>query len=588
MNPLEALRRRRERNAEKTNGNGKTNGSGNGDGNGRERSATPEDRARAPFRNEPLSDFSQPEPRAAMRKGLEDLKPYLGGWFSVIIGGRRLEPGQWVESYNPSHRGQLVGRCARAMPAHAEQAIAAAKAAFPAWRDRPAAERARLLFRSADILRRRRFELACWEVYETGKQWREADADVAEAIDYCEYYAREMLRLEKPQRRDVPGEENATFYEPRGVAAVIAPWNFPLAILCGMTAAALVTGNTAIMKPAEQSPVIGAKLMEVFEEAGFPPGVVNYLPGVGEEIGPVLVGHPDVAIVAFTGSRAVGLDIQRRAAEVTGGQDHLKRVITELGGKNAVIVDDDADLDEAVHGVVASAFGYAGQKCSACSRAVVLTGVYDAFVNRLVEATRSLRIGPAEDPSSFVGPVIDDEARQRILRQIGAGTRDARLVYSAELGERGKEGYYVPPTIFADVPPNAPIAQEEIFGPVLAVIKAADLTDALAIANGTKYALTGGIFSRSPGNIERVRREFRVGNLYINRKITGALVDRQPFGGFKLSGIGTKAGGPDYLPQFMLPRTVTENTLRHGFAPNVTAGSPATAMAAAPSQGAEE
>jgi RHH-type proline utilization regulon transcriptional repressor/proline dehydrogenase/delta 1-pyrroline-5-carboxylate dehydrogenase len=351
------------------------------------------------------------------------------------------------------------------------------------------------------------------------------------------------------------------------VAAIIAPWNFPLAILCGMTTAALVSGNTAIMKPAEQSPVIAAKLMEVFEEAGFPPGVVNYLPGVGEEIGPVLVGSPDVSIIAFTGSRAVGLAIQKQAAEVSGGQDHLKRVITELGGKNAVIVDEDADLDEAVHAVVASAFGYAGQKCSACSRAIVLAGVYDAFVARLVEATRSLRIGPAEDPGAFVGPVIDAEARQRILKTIEKGKTEARLAYSADLGALADEGEYVPPTIFADVPPEASIAQEEIFGPVLSVIKAANLTDALSIANGTRYALTGGLFSRSPGNIARVRREFRVGNLYINRKITGALVDRQPFGGFKLSGVGTKAGGPDYLVQFMVPRTITENTLRHGFAP---------------------
>jgi RHH-type transcriptional regulator, proline utilization regulon repressor / proline dehydrogenase / delta 1-pyrroline-5-carboxylate dehydrogenase len=307
--------------------------------------------------------------------------------------------------------------------------------------------------------------------------------------------------------------------------------------------------------------------MEVFQEAGFPAGVVNYLPGAGEEIGPVLVNHRNASLIAFTGSRAVGLAINRQAAETPAGQDHVKRVIMEMGGKNAIIVDDDADLDEAVHSVVASAFGYAGQKCSACSRVIVLESIHDVFLHRLVEATRSLKVGPAEDPGCFVGPVIDDEARKRILESIEIGKREARLAYAAGVGPLADEGYYVGPHIFADVPPGAAIAQEEIFGPVLAVMKARDLTHALELANGTPYALTGGLHSRSPAHIARVRREFRVGNLYINRKITGALVDRQPFGGFKLSGIGSKAGGPDYLLQFVVPRVITENTMRHGFAP---------------------
>ncbi|HEX4793624.1 MAG TPA: L-glutamate gamma-semialdehyde dehydrogenase [Humisphaera sp.] len=530
------------------------------DGNGRARVAQP-------FRNEPLAEFSRENNRHAMRSALDLFKLNLGRSHPLVIGGASVETGKWMESVNPCYPGQIVGRCASATADRASAAIAAAKAAFPAWRDTPVAQRARLLRNAAQILRRRRWELSAIEVYETAKQWREADADVGEAIDYCEYYAREALRISIPQRRDVPGEENSYFYEPRGVTTVIAPWNFPLAILCGMTTAALVTGNTAIMKPAEQSPIIAAKLMEVFIEAGFPPGTVNYLPGVGEEIGATLVQHPDVATIAFTGSRAVGLLIQRQAAEVSDGQDHIKRVITELGGKNAAIVDDDADLDEAVHGIVASAFGYAGQKCSACSRAIVLAGCYDAFLARLIEATRSLRIGPAEDPGAFVGPVIDAEAHKRILATIEKGKSEAKLAYSAELGQLAREGYYIPPTIFADVPPTSSLAQEEIFGPVLSVIRAANLDEALQIANGTRYALTGGIFSRSPRNIERVRHEFRVGNLYINRKITGALVDRQPFGGFKLSGVGSKAGGPDYLLQFVLPRVITENTLRHGFAP---------------------
>jgi RHH-type proline utilization regulon transcriptional repressor/proline dehydrogenase/delta 1-pyrroline-5-carboxylate dehydrogenase len=319
------------------------------------------------------------------------------------------------------------------------------------------------------------------------------------------------------------------------------------------------------MKPAEQSSVIGAKLMEVFTEAGFPRGVLNYLPGAGEEIGPVLTRHPDVAIIAFTGSRNVGLSINRQAAETSS--DHVKRVIAEMGGKNAIIVDDDADLDEAVRGVAASAFGYQGQKCSACSRAIVLQPIYDAFLRRLVEATRSLKVGPAEDPSSSVGPVIDDEARRRVLDYIEKGKKEAQLAYAGDIGSLVEEGFFVGPHIFSGVPPTATVAQEEIFGPVLAVMPARDLDHALGIANGTAYALTGGLYSRSPDHIARIKREFRVGNLYINRKITGALVDRQPFGGFKLSGIGSKAGGPDYLLQFVQPRTITENTMRRGFAP---------------------
>jgi RHH-type proline utilization regulon transcriptional repressor/proline dehydrogenase/delta 1-pyrroline-5-carboxylate dehydrogenase len=519
------------------------------------------------FRNEPLSDFSRPEPRDALAAALREVGGRLGAEFPVVLHNEPVRTAGWIESPNPSHIRQVVGRCGRATPADAERAVAVAHAAFPAWRDTEPARRADYLFRAADVMRRRRFELAAWEVYECGKQWREAYADVAEAIDYCEYYGREMLRLSEPRHRDVPGEENVYFYEPRGVVVVIAPWNFPLAILCGMATAALVTGNTVILKPAEQSSVIGAKLMEVFQEAGLPPGVAGYLPGIGEEVGPVLINHPQVDMIAFTGSKGVGLFINRQASEVPPGQDHVKRVLAEMGGKNAVIVDEDADLDEAVHGTAASAFGYAGQKCSACSRAVVLEAIHDAFLARLVEATRSLKVGPAEDPGAFVGPVIDADARRRILAAIERGKGEARLAYAGDLGPLAEEGYYVAPQIFQDVPPAASLAQEEIFGPVLAVLRARDLAHALEIANGTPYALTGGLYSRSPEHIQRVRREFRVGNLYINRKITGALADRQPFGGFKLSGIGSKAGGPDYLLQFVLPRTITENTMRRGFAP---------------------
>jgi RHH-type proline utilization regulon transcriptional repressor/proline dehydrogenase/delta 1-pyrroline-5-carboxylate dehydrogenase len=522
-----------------------------------------------PFKNEPLSDFSREESRAAMQAALADVKKQLGQQYPLVIGGQKVPITATMDSLNPSHVREVVGKCARATPEQARAALDAAVAAFPSWRATLPLERADYLVAAATIMRRRRFELAAWEVYECAKQWREADADVAEAIDFCELYARELRRLARPRRVTLPGEDNAFVYEPRGVAVVIAPWNFPLAILCGMTTAALVTGNTVVMKPAEQSSVTAAKLMEVFGEIGLPPGVANYLPGVGEEIGPALVEDARTALVAFTGSRGVGMLLNKQTAVLVPGQDHIKKLIAELGGKNAIIVDDDADLDEAVSGVAASAFGYQGQKCSACSRAIVLEPLHDVFLERLVAATRSLKIAPAEDPGCKVGPVIDDEARRRVLDFIEKGKQEARLAYAGDLVFLVNEGYYVAPHIFADVRPDAVIAQEEIFGPVLAVLKAKDLDDALRIANGTRYALTGGLYSRSPEHIERVKREFRIGNLYINRKITGALVGRQPFGGFKLSGMGSQAGGTDYLLQFMVPRTITENTMRRGFAPTL-------------------
>jgi RHH-type proline utilization regulon transcriptional repressor/proline dehydrogenase/delta 1-pyrroline-5-carboxylate dehydrogenase len=494
--------------------------------------------------NEPLADFSREDARSAMQRALDALN--FDQTYPLVIGGRHVATTKLIESLNPSHSDRIIGRVACAGIEHANEAVAAAKAA-------PAGNRIELLRKLAGIMRRRRYELAAWEIVECGKQWREADADVCEAIDFCEFYASEMERLSQPRRRDVAGETNEYFYEPRGVVAVIAPWNFPLAILTGMTTAAVVTGNSVIMKPAEPAVVVAAKLMKMFEEAGALPGVVNYLPGHGREIGPVLVQHPDVAMIAFTGSLEVGLWINRAAAE------SFKHVICEMGGKNAIIVDDDADLDEAIKGVTASAFGYSGQKCSACSRVIVLESIYDAFLKRLIEATRSLKVGPAEEPGNFIGPVIDAKARDRILAMITG----EKPVFA---GEQPDGGFYVAPHIF-EARPDSRLAQEEIFGPVLAVMRTGNLDEALQIANGVKYALTGGFYSRSPGNIARVRREFRVGNLYINRKITGAVVDRQPFGGFKMSGIGNKAGGPDYLQQFCVPRTVTENTMRRGFTP---------------------
>jgi RHH-type proline utilization regulon transcriptional repressor/proline dehydrogenase/delta 1-pyrroline-5-carboxylate dehydrogenase len=521
----------------------------------------------AGFRNEPPADFSVDINHSAMKEALARVRGQFGRFWPLEIGGRPIDTERRITSENPSHMRQMLGTVASADRGHALLAVAAAQEAWPAWSALDVEVRANYLRRAAAEMRKRRWDLAAWEIYECGKGWREADADVCEAIDFCAYYAACAERLQG-RGVDVPGEENRFVYRPRGVAAVIAPWNFPLAILTGMTAAALVTGNTVVMKPAEQSSIVGAQLMEIFREVELPPGVLNFLPGPGETVGAALVEHPAVAIIAFTGSRQVGLAINARAAQASLSS-HLgvKRVIAEMGGKNAIVVDDDADLDEAVQGVVKSAFGYQGQKCSACSRAIVLAGVHDAFLARLVEATRSLSIGPAEDPGTRIGPVIDEEARQRILKYIELGRKEAREALRMDVGKLAEEGFYVGPHVFSEVKPDARIAQEEIFGPVLAVFRASDLDQAIRLANSTDYALTGGIFSRSPANIDRARHEIQVGNLYINRPITGALVGRQPFGGFRMSGIGSQAGGPDYLLQFVIPRTITENTLRRGFAP---------------------
>jgi RHH-type proline utilization regulon transcriptional repressor/proline dehydrogenase/delta 1-pyrroline-5-carboxylate dehydrogenase len=528
------------------------------------------------FRNEPPLDFAKAENRQAMQTALAEIESRLGQYYPLVIDGVAVDATERMPSLNPSHHRQVVGQVAAGTDWHARAAVSAAREAFSAWAALEVKERAGYLRRAADAMRRRRCELAAWEVYECGKQWREADADVCEAIDFCEYYALCAEELQGAHGVDVPGEENRIDYLPRGVVAVIAPWNFPLAILTGMTAAALVTGNTVVMKPAEQSPIVAAHLMEIFRQLDLPAGVLNFVPGLGEVVGAALVAHPDVSLIAFTGSRPVGLAINTKAAQVSERHSTgVKRVIAEMGGKNAIIVDADADLDEAVQGVVKSAFGYQGQKCSACSRVIVLEGVYNAFLERLVDATRSLSVGPSEDPASRLGPVIDAESLARVEKYIATGRQEAREVLAVDVGELRSEGYYVGPHVFADVPPDARIAQEEIFGPVLAVIRAKDLDEALAIANGTDYALTGGIFSRSPAHLDRARREFLVGNLYLNRGITGALVHRQPFGGFKMSGIGSKAGGSDYLLQFVVPRTVTENTMRRGFAPSSSAPTPA-------------
>lgn len=519
------------------------------------------------FQNEPLTDFSLEESRQKMREALEAVEDQFGKEYPLLINGRAIDTKATLTSRNPSHLSESLGTISSASADDAIDAIDAARRAFPGWSKTEPEYRAEYLELIAANMRRKRFELAAWIIYECGKPWEEADGDVVEAIDFCMYYADQMRKLANPQHCDVPGEENVYFYRPRGTVAVIAPWNFPLAILTGMTAAALVTGNTVVMKPAEQSSVVAAKLMDLIHESGIPDGVVNFLPGIGEEVGPELVGSPDVEMITFTGSRDVGLAINESASNTDIRQKMVKRVVAEMGGKNAIIVDDDADLDEAVLGVIHSAFNYAGQKCSACSRVIVLESIHDTFVSRLVEATRSLKIGPAEDPGTIVGPVIDQEARQRILEYIEIGKEEATLALACDTSELDEEGYYVGPHIFTDVDPTCQIAQEEIFGPVLAVMKADDFEEAITIANDTPYALTAGIYSRSPAHLQKARMELMAGNIYLNRNITGAMVERHPFGGFKMSGMGSKTGGPDYLLQFLVPVNVTENTMRRGFAP---------------------
>lgn len=521
------------------------------------------------FENEPDTAFLLDEERADFHAALAGVRKHLNKSWPLVIGGKEESGGDGeIISLNPSQNSEIVGRVAKASLPQAERAVEAARRAFPAWRDLGVLKRAELMRKAAGIMRQRRFELCAWEVYEAGKPWREADGDVAEAIDFLEYYASEAERIMAPQRRSqVPGEVNENFYQPRGVAAIISPWNFPLAILTGMAGAALVTGNTVVMKPAEATSVIGALLMQIFKAAGVPDGVAHFLPGAGSKVGAHLVTHPHVNLIAFTGSKEVGLWINAEAAKTRQGQQGVKKVICEMGGKNAIIVDEDADLDEAVLGVAQSAFGYAGQKCSACSRAIAVGTAYEPFIKRLVEAVACLKVSAADDPGCRVPPVIEEKAQKKILEYIEIGRKEAKLALSVDIGDLATRGTFVSPAIFRDVPPSARIAQEEIFGPVLALMKADSFDDALNIALDVPFALTGGIYSRSPADITKAREQFRVGNLYINRGTTGAKVDRQPFGGFNMSGIGSKAGGPDYLLQFIEPRTITENTLRRGFAP---------------------
>jgi len=521
------------------------------------------------YENSPLVNFVYQESQEKMRTALREVHNRFGEKYPLVIGGEKVWTDKLTPSVNPSAPKEVVGYVAEAGIPEAERAVKAARTAFDKWSRTPSEERARLLERAAAIMDRRRYELSALEVFEVGKPWAEADGDIREAVDFCRFYAGQMRQIGRPRlTQHVPGEESYQHYWPRGVALVIAPWNFPIAILCGMVSAALVTGNTVIMKPSEQSIICGAMLMEIFQEAGVPAGVLNFLSGRGSVIGAHLVDHKDIDLIAFTGSREVGLRIWESAGKTLPGQRELKRVVCEMGGKNPVIIDSDADLDEAIVDSTYSAFGYQGQKCSALSRLILLDENYDRVMERLLSGAASLRVGNPEEPGMMVGPVIDEAAYKRILEYIEIGKSEAILAYQAK--EVPPEGYFIPPTIFAGVKPNMRIAREEIFGPVLSVIKVRDLDEAFDVANGTDYALTAGFFSRSPANIERAKAQIEAGNVYINRSCTGAVVGRHPFGGFKMSGGGTKAGGADYLLQFLLPRVVTENIVRHGFAPEKT------------------
>jgi 1-pyrroline-5-carboxylate dehydrogenase len=510
-----------------------------------------------PYKNEPYLDWSDVENVEAMRAALQEVGGQLGESYPLVIGGKRLEADGEIVSVNPANPSQVVGRVAAASEREADMALETATKAFESWSRTQPEARARILLRASAIIKRRRYELLAWEAHEGGKTWAEADAEVAEAIDFMEYYSREMLRLKDGvEIYSVPGEESRYFYQPMGVGVIIAPWNFPVAILMGMSSAAIVTGNTIVMKPSEFTSVLGAKVMEIFEEAGVPEGVVNFVPGYGSEIGDYLVQDARTRFISFTGSMKTGLRINELAARQIENQRWVKRVIAEMGGKDAMIIDDSADLDAAAADIVASAYGFSGQKCSAASRAILHADVHDEVLQKVLEKARALKIGAPESPDVTVGPVISEPQFEKISSYIDVGKGEGERLLGEDPGDPEK-GYFVPPTIF-EVEQKAKVAQEEIFGPVLSVIEARDFDDALRIANDNPYGLTGGVYSKNREHLERARREFNAGNVYFNRKITGALVGVQPFGGFGMSGTDSKAGGPDYLPLHMLAKTVVE------------------------------
>ncbi len=511
-----------------------------------------------PFRNEPVIDFTNSENARRMREALVKVKAEMGREYDMVIGNRLIKTDHKIKSVNPAFPSQVVGITQEAGREHVDAAVQAATKAFEKWKYTPVAERAELLTSVAAILRKRKFEYSAWMVYEVGKNWAEADADLAETIDFAEYYARQAVRLSQAQTDvQLPGEHDTLMYIPLGVSAVIPPWNFPSALMAGMTMASIVCGNTVVMKPSHDSPIIAAKFFEILQEAGMPDGVVNFCPGSGSGFGAALVEHPQVRFIAFTGSKEVGLDINQRAAVPRPGQKWIKRTILEMGGKDSIIVADDANLDAAVEGVAQSAYGFSGQKCSACSRAIVDEEIYDVFLERLKARVEKIAVGdPAENKA--MGPVVSEKQFKKVLGYIDVGKKEGRVIAGGGAAPEAGPGYYIQPTVIADVAPKARIAQEEIFGPVLAVIKAGNFDEALDIANNTEFGLTGSVYSTSRQKLERARHEFHVGNLYFNRKSTGAIVGAHPFGGFNMSGTDSKAGGPDYLLLFSQAKSVGE------------------------------
>ena len=514
-----------------------------------------------PFVNEPMLDFIRDENARKMREGIEKVRGQLGHEYDLIIGGERIKTAEKIRSINPAKPSQLVGLHQKAGKEHVEPAMQAALKAFDGWKKTSVEERASLVFRVGDLLRERKFEFMAWLVFEVSKNWGEADADISETIDFCEFYAREALRLAQVKTPvQLPGERDSLFYVPLGVGAVIPPWNFPCAIMAGMTLASIVCGNTVVLKPSSDSPTIAAKFVELLEEAGMPEGVVNFCPGSGATFGNAIVAHPKTRYIAFTGSREVGLDINKSAATQAPGQVWIKRTILEMGGKDAIVVDADADLDSAVEGVAQAAFGFQGQKCSACSRAIVDERVYDVFLDKLKARVEKIRIGdPAENAN--MAAVINEASMKTILGYIEQGKKDGRVITGGARATQAGEGYFIQPTVIADIAPKSKLEQEEIFGPVLAVIKSRNYDHGLEIANDTEFGLTGAVYTGTQEKIDRAIREFHVGNLYINRKCTGAIVGAHPFGGFNMSGTDSKSGGPDYLYLFSQAKAVGEKIL---------------------------
>ena len=509
------------------------------------------------FTNEPFIDFSKPENRTRMQEALKKVKAEFGREYPMWLNGRRTITTEKRTSTNPSHPMEIIGVFQNAAADMARKAVEDAHKYFDTWKKVSPQERAKFLFRAVQIVRERKFELNALVCYEVGKTWTEADADIAETIDFLEYYGREMLRLGEPQKL-VPmrGERNYLVYIPLGVGVIIPPWNFPCAIMAGMTAASLVTGNTVVLKPAADSPTIAAKFIDILFEAGIPKEAVNFITGPGSVIGDVLVQHPKTRYIGFTGSKEVGLRISELAGKTVPGQMWIKRTVLEMGGKDGIVVDEEADVDAAVEGTVQAAFGYQGQKCSACSRAIVSEKIYDTFVQKLVERTKKITVGPSDDPNNYMGPVVSQSAMKTILDYIEIGKKEGKLLTG---GKRAAgDGYFIEPTIIADVDPKARLAQEEVFGPVLAVIKAKNFDQALEIANNTEFGLTGAVYSKNPEKIRKAEETFHVGNLYLNRKCTGAMVGAHPFGGFNMSGTDSKAGGKDYLLLFMQGKSIAE------------------------------